>query len=277
VKLAVCIVSPPGYVHSEAFREVAQTLESAARSLGHDAIVTDRADLPGRRAIVLGSNLLARHPIPLPTDSVLYNLEQAGPGPWFEPAALEILRRFRVWDYSEHNAANLVALGVPRPRVVPVGFVPELARIESLPEEIDVLFYGSLNERRQAVLDELTAAGARVESVFGVYGKERDRLIARSRMVLNVHFFEAKVFEIVRVSYLLANGRAVVCERGASPEEEAPFEEGVAFADHAHLARTCLDLLQSPAECARLAGAGRQIMESRPAASYLRPALAELA
>jgi hypothetical protein len=207
---------------------------------------------------------------------VLYNLEQAGEGPWFEQAVLDLFQRFPVWDYSEHNAALLAAMGVPRPLVVPVGWAPGLSRIEPLAEEIDVLFYGSSNPRREAVLGELRAAGARVESVFGVYGRERDALIARSRLVLNVHFFEARVFEIVRVSYLLANGRTVVSERGASPEEEAPFAEGVAFAEAPQLARTCLDLLRRPEERARLGAAGRRIMESRPAALWLRPALASL-
>ena len=41
-------------------------------------------------------------------------------------------------------------------RYVPLGFVPELARIDKAPvEDIDILFYGSYNPRRVAVLDEL--------------------------------------------------------------------------------------------------------------------------
>jgi hypothetical protein len=125
-----------------------------------------------------------------------------------------------------------------------------------------------------AVLDELRRAGARVEAVVGVYGAQRDALIARSRLVLNVHFFEARVFEIVRVSFLLGNGRCVVSERGAAPEEEAPFADGVAFAEYPDLARTCLRLLDDPQERARLAQAGQRIMESRPETAFLGPALA---
>ena len=44
--------------------------------------------------------------------------------------------------------------------------------------------------------------------------------IARSKIVLNLHQYDAQVFEIVRVSYLLANRRAVVSERGANPTED---------------------------------------------------------
>ena len=273
VKLAVCIVSPPGYPHSEAFREVAQVLQAAAGALGHDAVLGGQTVLPGRRSIVLGPNLLARFPQPLPDDAILYNLEQAGDGPWFEPEVLSLFRRHAVWDYSERNAANLAAMGVPRPRVVPIGWHPVLERIGPAEEDIDVLFYGSTNPRRLRVLAALREAGLRVEAAWNVYGAARDALIARSKLVLNVHYFEAKVFEIVRVSYLLANGRAVVSERGAAPEEEAPFAQAVRFADYDELVPACVELLRDGRERARLAQAGRAAMRSRPETEILEEAL----
>jgi hypothetical protein len=64
--------------------------------------------------------------------------------------------------------------------------------------------------------------GLRVESAFGCYGEERDALIARARIVLNVHYYESKVFEVVRVSYLLANRKCVLSESGSDIDLEAP-------------------------------------------------------
>lgn len=92
-----------------------------------------------------------------------------------------------MWDYSAANVARLAALGVAALHV-PIGYHPVLARIERAAEDLDVLFYGSLNERREAVLDGLEARGLQVASVFGVYGAERDALIARAKLVLNVHY-----------------------------------------------------------------------------------------
>lgn len=274
VKLAVCIVQPSGYPHSEAFREVAQTLQAAAQTLGHDAVVTPQANLRGRTTIVLGPNLLARFPQPLPPTAILYNLEQAGDGPWFEPAVLQLFKKHAVWDYSERNARNLMAMGVPRPRVVPIGWHPVLERIKpAAREDIDVLFYGSTNPRRLRILEALSKAGARVEAAFGVYGAARDKLISRAKVVLNLHYFEAKVFEIVRVSYLLANGRAVVSERGAAPEEEKPFDGAVRFARYDELVEACLELVKKPAARRELGENGRSVMRARPAARYLKEAL----
>ncbi len=276
-RLAVTVLSPPGYPHSAAFREVAETLQHGLAALGCDVVLGTDPGLAGRRHVVLGANL-AGPDARLPEGAILYNLEQIEEGsPWLTPALLALYRRHPLWDYSRANADALARLGVPRPRLVPIGYVPQLTRIAPAPEDLDVLFYGSMNGRRASVLEELARRGARVHVVYGLYGAERDALVARSRIVLNVHYYQAKVFEIVRVSYLLANRRAVVSERGCDRAEEAPFEAGVAFAEHARLADRCLELLARPDERARLAEAGFRIMSARRAPDYLRDVVAELA
>jgi hypothetical protein len=274
VKLAVVIVSPPGYAHAEAFREVAETLQLGLAALGHDAVVVAGTPPADRRAIVLGANLLARHPLALGPDTILYNLEQVEPGsPWFGEEDVALFRRFRVWDYSARNAARLAALGVPPPVVVPIGYVPEMTRIAAAEEDLDVLFYGSLNPRRSALVRRLRADGLRVEAPFGVYGAARDALIARAKVVLNVHFYEAKVFEVVRVSYLLANRKAVVSERGADPDAEAPFASAVRFAHYDELPRRCRELVESADARRTLGEAGLRVMQARPEAEILAAAL----
>jgi hypothetical protein len=277
MKLAVSIVSPAGYPHNEAFREVGETLHFALSALGHDSVLTTDLSLPGRRHIVLGSNLLpALRARPAP-GSILYNLEQVQAGSsWMRPELLDLFRQFPVWDYSARNVDRWAELGVPRPRCVPIGTVPEMTRIPSRAEEIDVLFYGSINERRKTIIDALRARGVRAEAVFGVYGAERDHLISVSRLILNLHYYDARVFEIVRVSYLLANRRAVVSERGADPDEEAELEPGVAFAPYGELVDRCVDLLARPDERVRLADEGHAIMSRRSAVVYLREALSAL-
>jgi hypothetical protein len=227
---------------------------------------------------VLGAHLASRAGLVLPADAILYNFEQIdAASAWLTPALMDLYRRHRLWDYSATNADRLVARGVPRPQVVPLGYVPALQRLPAAPiEDIDVLFYGSLNPRRQRILDDLRRAGARVEAVFGVYGPARDALIARSKLVINLHYYEAKVFEVVRVSYLLANRKTVVSERGADQQEEAAFEAAVAFARYDDLVATCLGLLADPQARAARAQAGFACFSAMPEERFLAPALAAL-
>ena len=268
MKFAVAVVSPPGYAHSAAFAEVAEGLHHTLRTLGHDSVLTDRLDLADRRTIVLGSNLLDRFGIQPPRDCILYNLEQVDDdSTWMTNSLLELFRRHPVWDYSQLNIDQLVAKGLPRPTHVPIGYVPELSRITPEAEDIDVLFYGSTNERRFAVLQELRARGFRVESIFGVYGAARDAWIARAKIIINIHYFEAKV------SYLLANKRAVVSERGADLTQERELESGVGFADYDQLADRCTELLGDERARRELAEQGHRMFSARSQAEILRPIL----
>ena len=271
------IATPPGYSHSRCFEEAAQALQAAFVELGHDApIVTNPAEIRDY-AVVLGANLLPRLNIPLSPKLILYNLEQVQPGSnWFRPEYLALLKRYPVWDYSRRNMENLQAESI-RATFCGVGYMPVLTRIQPAPvQDIDVLFVGSMNERRKAVLEQIARAGKVVKAAFNVYGLERDALIARAKIVLNLHFYEAQVFEIIRVSYLLANRACVVSETGFDEELEAPLKSGIAFTPYEELADTCLQLLENEAEQARLRDAGFSAFSTLPQTPMLKTALASL-
>jgi hypothetical protein len=266
----IWIVSPPGYSHSRCFEEVALALSEAFAALGTPApVVTDVRAVRGR-AIVLGGNILPFWNVPLPPDLVLYNLEQIGPDTDAEYLAL--LRRHPVWDYSARNIAALAAMGIAA-RLCGIGYMPGLTRIAPAAQDIDVLFIGSSSPRRQQALKRIAATGAQVATGFDFYGAERDGAIARARIVVNLHFYEAKVFEIVRVSYLLANRVCVVSEEGADKALEAPLKDGVAFAPYDALPAACARLLADAAARAALAQKGFECMSALSQVPMLERAL----
>ena len=80
------------------------------------------------------------------------------------PVYRELLSRFTVWDYSRRNLTAIRSLVDHHDvHLVPSGCMPQLTRIPAAPsEDIDVLFYGSVNQRRHAGLDALEQAGLRV-------------------------------------------------------------------------------------------------------------------
>lgn len=276
-RFAVCVVRPPGYAHSQAFDEVADALVEALQSLGHEAWPSRRATWPGAQAIVLGWQLLDRTTLELPPGSILYNLEQVqADSKWFGPAQRERLGRYPVWDYSRRNIDALQAMGIRCGAHLPIGYSPCLTRIAAVKErDIDVLFYGSLNERRHAVLVALQRAGLRVHSAFGVYGAARDALIARARIVLNLHFFAAQVFEEVRISYLLANRAFVVSESGDS-DAEARYRDGLVLTGIEGIVDACRNYLSDEPARERIAARGFECMRAAPLAPALSLALATL-
>jgi hypothetical protein len=242
------MVKPEGYVHAQAFQEVAETLMHALQRMGAPArIATNQVDSQAVN-IVLGWHLLSEGALAdLPSQTVLYNLEQLDERNRSMLSRLLVLgTRFEIWDYSRRNLEILHGAGFQGTlNHAPVGFVAELSRIpKDSEQDIDVLFYGSVNDRRAKILKELRSQGLRVEAVFGVYGAERDALIARSKVVLNMHYYDSSIFEIVRVSYLLANRKAVVAECHSGTDVDHELRKAVRAVPYGRLVEACLDLVR---------------------------------
>jgi SAM-dependent methyltransferase len=235
----------------------------------------DAAPREGERQIVFGAHLLdVPAAAALAPEAIIYNTEQmTAESPWLGSTYLNLLRNHRVWDYSQQNVFRLRALGVADALHVPVAFVPELVRIAPATEDIDVLFYGSLNPRRKYVLDELARRGLKVVHLFGKYGLERDQAIARAKVVLSIHYYESKIFEIVRASYLLSNSKAVVAECGPDTEVETDMRGAVCGVPYAELVDACAALVRDATARRALAERGHQAFAARRAESILAAAL----
>ncbi|HEX4648710.1 MAG TPA: methyltransferase domain-containing protein [Steroidobacteraceae bacterium] len=268
-------VRPPGYAHTEALTELAETVAFGLRHLGMRAFYREPPPPQPARTIVIGGHLLDERQLQaLPRDAILYNSEQIQDGsPWLGGPYFRALMRHPVWDYSAENVRRLAAHGARSACYVPVGYVPELVRIPPLREEIDVLFYGSVNPRRQQILDALKARGLNVVALFGVYGEERDRAIGHARVVLSVHYYPAKIFETVRVSYLLANAKAVVAECGPDTFVEEDLREAVRAVPYEGLVDACVELVRDGASRTALGERARQIFARRTEEGILAGAL----
>ena len=119
-----------------------------------------------------------------------------------------------IWDYSVSNIKFLKA-GNIHAKLLPLGYDKNLENIISTEKDIDVLFYGGINERRRQILRELESRGLRVRLLSDRYGRERDQYIARAKIVLNIHYFDMAIFESARIHYLLNNKVFVITEQSA--------------------------------------------------------------
>ena len=272
MKYAVTIISPPGFPHSECFREVAETLYFGLKSLGHKSIITDDPLLDGYRHIILGSNLIPGNRISIQPDSILYNLEQIyGNSQWLNPHLIALFRNYEVWDYSKQNAHVLNEYGVEVKHILPIGYVTNLTRIKRTNNpDIDVCFFGSLNERRTKIFDEIRSHGFNVCAIEGIYGAERDQLIARSKLAFNIHFHDAKILEMVRISYFLANRIPVLTEGNVNNFEDEDIVDAVCFADYEQLTENAIALLKDTGRLHELSKNGLKYMRGRKIEDWLK-------
>ena len=243
----ICIVQPSQYIHSLAFIELGELLLYSLQDLGFQAQLQFNQIDPDGRNILIGCHLLDTKFIQLvPKSTVILNTEQiyADSTDWNGPI-FEWAKHFETWDYSERNILKFHELGIRLTRHLKIGFQKELARIPKInTQDIDVLFYGSMNERRLAIINDLKAAGLKVHTAFGIYCSERDQLISRAKLVLNHHFYESQIFEIVRVFYLLTNSIAVVGEVNSNSSIDPIYLEGIFPSPYESLATACTQLIQ---------------------------------
>jgi hypothetical protein len=229
MKFTICIL--PTSIHTQCFAELADSLTWALTQLGHEAY-RDTAVRPGTRGIVFGAR--PGETDGLPADAILYNGEQVGDGGMW-PQLVNLYARHTIWDYSAANAARYSNWCLKPPQVVRPGYSPVLdGRIPKREKTHDVVFFGSSSERREEVLSKIEARGLSVLRVpFGVYGKDRDKLIAQAKLCINIHYYESSIFEAVRCSYLAQNGVPVLSEESVDGEN---MEWGTSAVEYGALA-----------------------------------------
>lgn len=261
-----------------AFEEIAIGLSHGVAELGL-ACRLEIQRIPGDGpAIVLGPERIADWSA-VPPGAILFNFEQLGvPGQGLPDAYLEALSRHPVWDYSARNVARLAAAGIADVELVRIGYVPALTRIPAAAaQDIDVLFYGMLSPRRAQMIAALERAGLAVTVLRGVTGPARDQMIARAKVVLNLHRFDSHIFEIVRVSYLLANRKAVVCEVAPDTDIEDELRAAVEAAPYEGLAEACVRLTQDDDARRSLENRGFAVFAARRQSDFLRHPLGRYA
>lgn len=268
MQYTVYIVTPSNYQHSAAFTDVALSLNESLTALGHEStIITDPQEAKGK-TITLGANLATT----LPKDFIIWNLEQIFPAnPWLTPSYVNILKNAdEVWDYSLSNISELSKLGITA-KLCGIGYSSCLITMDSSAAlDIDVLHVGSLSERRRNILNELVRNGVKVHCLFGTYGKERDDWIARSKIVINIHFYESSRFEIVRCSHLMSNRKCIISETSDGGEL---YNEGICFTDYNNIVPSCISLLGDDAKRLELADKGFEIFSKQLQTDYLRELL----
>jgi hypothetical protein len=271
----ICLVKPDNYIHSYAFLELGELLYFSLQELGHDVSFGFNNMEPSASNVLIGCHLLDPSFIAqIPASTIILNTEQVyGETDWNKPI-FAWAKHFQIWDYSPKNITKFNQLGIDRTKLLKIGFQRELARLDSsTPKEIDVLFYGSVNERRKVILDRLEAKGLKVKVLFGVYGKDRDEWIERSKVVLNHHYYESQIFEIVRVFYLLTNSVAVVGEVNEATSIDAMYQDGILAARYEDLVDSCVELVRNPQPRDQLQLKALQAISQYPQAAFTQEVL----
>jgi hypothetical protein len=242
----VLLVRPRAFLHYEAYSGAAHQLCNGLRRLGYPARVAENQIVWDATNILVGVHNLEPELIDrLPENSIVYNVEKMFAGSPFLAELGAFVRRFETWDYSAENVAAWRQAGVSdRVRLLRPGYLPEDTTIDSaVPNDIDALFYGSVNWRRDAILCDIARFGVRIHRAVNIYGAARDALIARARLIVNIHSREGSVLEFARIAHALANHKLLVTEGAHSSDLDAELSEALVIGRACDLGAICRALL----------------------------------
>jgi SAM-dependent methyltransferase len=229
----ICVLQPAGYPHSMGLLDPALYMRHQMQRMGVSVTIAKNRLMHEAVNVIFGAHLGFDPALRSRYCCFFMNLEQLGSrGAKLSPAYLELLRSSAVLDYDAANVANYVddPADVPLVSFLDAPYLRDPA-VPAIPLEdrpIDVLFFGSMNERRRSLIAAVEAAGVGVTCFKGpVYGPERDEVVRQAKLVLNVHFYSAARFEQVRAFQVLSLGTPMLCERGPQTHPAAAFEDAV--------------------------------------------------
>ena len=247
----VCLIKPKNYIHYLALQELAELIHFSVLELGLKSQITFNYcdNNPSTKNIVLGAHLLNDNLIEdIPENTIIFNTEQIESitENWKKKILNLARKNIIFWDYSQYNLDYLSKTINIKGKLFQIGYQKELNRINpNIDKNIDVLFYGSINARREHIINKLKDRKINVKTLFGVYGKERDNLIAKSKLILNMHMYDSKIFEIVRVFYLLSNSIPVLTEVGSDTKFNNDFLDLICKSTYENIEKNIIYLLEN--------------------------------
>ena len=219
--MKICLVeytlSYPNHGALSSYHDVLESYYWGFNALGF------QVERRGNQIIGDAINIIFGYQIPIqlglidsyPENTIFINFERLAGGYSLEMEKI-VGQRFQVWDYSDANMSIWKSIATKFPvYFAKIAYAPILEKVPSnVIQDIDFLFYGSLTPERREVISKITKmrndlSHLSVVTLISIYGKQRDEFIARSKVVLNIS--HQVNFEIVRVSYLLANKKPVLC------------------------------------------------------------------
>ena len=234
-------------MYSDAFQELGELLHYSLIELGHESSLKINHIELSAVNIIIGCHLLSLDLISkLPASTIILNTEQLEHNEMgWNSKIYAWASKYETWDYSPKNINSFHQFGIKHVRYFQIGYQRELQRLKKQQEQdIDVLFYCCINYRRNEVLQSLKKTGLNLKILTNIFGVERDSYIERSKVVLNLHFFQSEIFEVVRVFYLMSNGVALVGEVNPTTSIESRFLPGFFPSEKKDLVTSCIQLVK---------------------------------
>jgi len=183
--------------------------------------------------IILGAH---RFDIPRSNKVIIVQTEQLD-SKWFTSNYIRKLKdSMFVWDFSPRNVIEL-----KKRYNLPIFYLPMRIPLSvflndpwTIQEDIDVLFFGAFHKRRKLFEDHIRMSLKCKKIIFrynDLFGDEREDLIKRSKIVLNIHYWKNSSLATHRIENLCSKGKCIISEKSSDNLLDNEYKDSIEFVD----------------------------------------------
>ena len=235
----ICIIKPKNYEYSEIFMDQAIYYKYQFSKFGFTTTIGFNQLKKDVTNFVFGAWLGFDPSLKNIYACIFINLEQLGPkgSKNISSDYMDLLRSSPVIDYDQENVQYYAEPNtVP---IAPIQYAPYLTNLDPVPlkdRNIDILFFGSMTERRIEIIQSIVDAGIHIEYIKEpTFGDKLYTLIRNSKCVLNIHAYDSGIFEQARASLCLSLGTPIISENSFLTRECLPYKDSIYWVDKLNL------------------------------------------
>lgn len=168
----------------------------------------------------------------LPHNYLTFQMEQSVSSRWFTEEYFKRLKNAKfVFDYATPNLEYLQEKEIPFNQLyyLPIGTLPSQELSTSNKYEYDISFYGDPNCERRAFFLEKLKEKFSVQVISEVFGDELYSLLNKSKIIVNIHYYENALLESTRLYECLSLNKLVISEEGSDQTDYADLQGIIDF------------------------------------------------
>lgn len=171
----------------------------------------------------------------LPRNYIAFQMEQSVSSRWFNQEYFNRLNQAKfIFDYSKVNIEFLKQNTIPNNKIyyMPIGAIkiPIDNKVQNNDNfDYEVAFYGDPNcDRRQRFLIELKKHFS-IQIICDVFGDELYQLLRKSKIIVNIHYYENALLETTRLYECLSLNKVIVSEVGSDQKYHEELNDIIEF------------------------------------------------
>ena len=144
-----------------------------------------------------------------PNNFIFYQLEQNN-SLWFTKKYINLMNSsYKIFDFS--NANNIYFDKILDKNKIFINNLPLSRLIEKTKHEFDFLFFGTMNNRRNNIINNLRDK-FNIISKTKIFGEDKNNLIKKCKIVINIHYYEDACLETCRINECLKYNKLIISE-----------------------------------------------------------------